>query len=77
MQPPSTQTPAQQRLARIAADLAAANPDAAAELARHMAHHAAQAKRWRGFGIMLCWNEVTGRIELTQGESGTGPIITK
>lgn len=68
MPPPSTQTPAQQRLAALAAELAAANPDAAAELARHMAHHAQQARRWRGFGIMVRWNEVTERVELTIGE---------
>lgn len=68
MPPPSTQTPAQQRIAQLAAQLADANPDAAAELARHLSHQAAQARRWRGFGIMVRWNAVTERVELTQGE---------
>lgn len=57
-------TPAQLALDALAAELAVRNPDAAEELARRMAHHAAQRKRVRGFGISIHVNLVTGRLEL-------------
>lgn len=60
-------TPAQRQLDALAAELAARNPDAAAELARRMAHHAAQRKRARGFGISIHVNLVTGRLEMQIG----------
>lgn len=69
-QPNPTQplTPAQLALDALAQDLAIRNPDAAEELARRMAHHAAQRKRVRGFGISIHVNAVTGRLELRVGE---------
>ena len=60
-------TPAQLALDALAQDLATRNPDAAAELARRMAHHAAQRKRVRGFGISIHFNAVTQRLELNIG----------
>lgn len=69
-QPNPTQplTPAQLALDALASHLAAANPDAAEELARRMAHHAAERKRVRGFGISIRANMVTGRLELRTGD---------
>jgi hypothetical protein len=68
MTPPDTLTPAQRRLADLAAALASANPDAAEALGAMLVHEAAQRKRVRGFGIVVRWNEVTGRVELLTGE---------
>ena len=64
---PAELTTAQRQLDALAAELAARNPDAAEELARRMAHHAAQHKRVRGFGISIHVNLVTGRLELNVG----------
>lgn len=64
---PVEPTPAQLALDALAQDLATRNPDAAAELARRMAHHAAQRKRVRGFGISIHFNLVTGRLEMQIG----------
>lgn len=76
MPPPSQPTPAQRRIAALAAQLADANPDAAAELARHLAHQAQQRRRWQGLGIMLKYNYVTEQIDMIVGECGTGPSAT-
>lgn len=65
--PPIRPTATQQRIARLAAGMAEANPDAAEELARHLAHQAAQRKRVRGFCVAVRFNEVTGQIEITCG----------
>jgi len=61
-------TPAQRRLAALAAALAATNPDAAEYLATVLAAEAERRKRVRGFGIEIHWNEVTGRAEVRSGE---------
>lgn len=67
-QPNPTQlTPAQLALDALAQTLADRNPDAAEELARRMAHHAAKRKRVRGFGISIHVNAITGRLELQVG----------
>jgi hypothetical protein len=67
-----THTTAQQRiLAAMAAHLAEANPDAAAELARHLAHEAARRKRVRfdgGAGLVIRYNAITNTMEIQQGD---------
>lgn len=61
-------TPTQRAIAALAAEMAANNPDAAAELAKHLAHHAAEANaKRRTFGIGLRFNAVTGRMEMRAG----------
>lgn len=65
--PPTRPTATQQRIARLAAAMADANPDAAEELARHLAHQAAQRKRVRGFCVIVRLNQITGRVEITCG----------
>lgn len=52
----------------LAKALAAANPDAAAVLGRHLSREAKERKRWRGCGIVLRLNEIEGKVELIQGE---------
>lgn len=61
-------TPHEIRLAELARRLAESNPDAAQVLAEHLAREAAEQKRWRGCGIVLRPNGVTGKIELIKGE---------
>ncbi|TXH11557.1 MAG: hypothetical protein E6R03_14315 [Hyphomicrobiaceae bacterium] len=56
------------RLAELARRLAESNPDAAQVLAQYLAREAAEQKRWRGCGIVIRPNGVTGRVELIQGE---------
>lgn len=63
-----TMTDHERRLAELARRLAQSNPDAAQVLAKHLAEQAAEQKRWRGCGIVLRPNFVTGKIELIQGE---------
>lgn len=58
----------ERRLAELARRLAQSNPDAAQVLAEHLAREAAEQKRWRGCGIVIRPNMVTGKIELIQGE---------
>lgn len=65
---PTQPTPTQRGIAALASAMAAANPDAAEELARHLAHEAAQAKRPRGFGVIIRFNSVTERIEILTGD---------
>lgn len=67
-QPLSQPTPTQARIAQLAEAMADANPDAAEELARHLAHQAAERKRVRGFGVAIRWNLITQQIEITKGE---------
>lgn len=64
---PDTQTLTQARLAALAAILAAANPDAAAELARRLAWEAQRHKRPAGLGIVVRFDEVTGCLEMIVG----------
>lgn len=64
--PPATD--AERRLMELAKALAAANPDAAANLAKHLGYYANEQKRWRGCGIVLRLNMVEGRVEMIQGE---------
>ena len=67
MTQPAPPTPAQRRLARLAHAMAAANPDAAAELARHLAHAAELARQPQGFGIEIRFNAVTEQVEMRTG----------
>lgn len=60
-------TETQRRLAALAAQLAAANPDAAEYLATVLAQEADRRKRVQGFGIEIRWNEVTGQAEVRNG----------
>lgn len=60
----NTPTPTQRRIAELAAAMAEANPDAAEELAKHLAAEAAVRKRPRGFGFRIGINEVTGQVEM-------------
>ena len=48
--------------------ITAANPDAAAVLGRELSYFAGEQKRWRGCGIAIRLNSVTGRVELIKGE---------
>lgn len=61
-------TDAERRLLELARRLAAANPDAAAVLGRHLTHYAGEQKRWQGCGILIRVNWVEGRVELLPGE---------
>lgn len=61
-------TDTERRLMELAQALAAANPDAAAVLGRHLSRAAAEQKRWRGCGIVIRINRVEGRVEMIQGE---------
>lgn len=61
-------TEAERRLMELAKALAAANPDAAAVLGRHLSREATEQKRWQGCGIVIRINKVEGRVELIQGE---------
>lgn len=56
------------RLAELARRLAENNPDAAQVLAQYLAREAAEQKRWRGCGIVIRPNLITGKIELIKGE---------
>lgn len=61
-------TDTERRLMELARALAAANPDAAANLAKHLGYYASEQKSWRGCGIVLRLNEVEGRVEMIVGE---------
>ena len=61
-------TPRERELAELARRLASADPDAAQALARYLAAEAAEQKRWRGCGIVIRPNWVTGQVELIKGE---------
>lgn len=63
-QAPNQPAATQARIAELARLLADANPDAAEELARHLAYQAGQRKQARGFGIVLRLNRITERIEV-------------
>lgn len=60
-------TSTQQAIARLAEAMTANNPDAAEELAKQLAHRASEAKRVRGLGIGLRFNQVTGCLEIRTG----------
>ena len=60
-------TPTQRALAAMADEMVANNPDAAEELAKHLAHKAGQAKQLRTFGIGIRFNAVSNRLELHVG----------
>lgn len=65
-------TEAERRLMELAQALAAANPDAAAVLGRHLSQAATEQKRARwapeGCGIVIRINRVEGKVEMIQGE---------
>lgn len=61
-------TDAERRLLELARALAAVNPDAAAVLGNGLSYYAGEQKRWRGCGVVIRLNEVTGRVELIKGE---------
>jgi hypothetical protein len=54
----------QSQIAAMAAAMAANNPDAAEELAKHLAYEANRQKTPQGFGIEIRWNEITEKAEL-------------
>lgn len=58
----------ERRLMELAKALAAANPDAAAVLGRHLSQAAKEQKRWQGCGIIIRVNRVEGKVEMLQGE---------
>lgn len=60
-------TPTQKAIAALADEMVANNPDAADELAKHLASKAGQAKRLRTFGIGIRFNAVKGSLELQIG----------
>lgn len=59
--PPTQPTPAQ--LAQLARRLVDANPDVAAEFARLLEREVA--RRRRGPGLVIWYNETSGRIEMS------------
>ena len=48
--------------------MAQVNPDAAEELGKWLISKAEEGKRFKGFGIMVRYNEITNKIELKNGE---------
>lgn len=73
MTAPTQPTPAALALDALARTLAARNPDAAQELARRLAHHAALRKRvpGLGLGIAIRLNAVTMQLEMQAGEGSS------
>lgn len=64
-------TPAQLRIIELAKALAADNPHAAEELAKHLGYYAGEQLRPRfaqGAGIILRPNWITGRIDMRSSE---------
>lgn len=64
-------TPTQARLIELARRMAAANPEAAAELAKHLGYYAGAALRphfAQGAGIVIVPNRVTGRLDVRSSE---------
>lgn len=65
-------TPAQRQIIEMAKSMAATNPHAAEELAKHLAFYSGQALKphfAQGAGIVICPNYITGRIDLRSSES--------
>jgi hypothetical protein len=64
-------TPAQRQIIELAKAMAATNPHAAEELAKHLGYYAGEQLRPRfsqGAGIILRPNWITGRIDMRSSE---------
>jgi hypothetical protein len=71
MTTPGGLTPTQRRIIELAKAMAANNPHAAEELAKHLAHYSGEQLRPRfaqGAGIVIRYNHITDRIDLRSSE---------